>query len=325
MCTSEEAGSKPTVFKYDRDLENDFNDKTQSKKFGNLKTHLKSHLKTLSHLNAIAEAKNIANIEYKEESRNRAVGLKIGRIAYYLLKHGRPDADFTTLIYLHSVNSCDVGDINHSYRFPPEFLKPVAQVIQNLLKRFLNTRLPQTGQKPPLKLVADKATWQHQTRQLVGVVTIVPDSEQPLQAFILGTPVVKKHSGRGVTDNITAVTDEYIDADQFRGGAFDGQYFHLGVHKLLDEHYQVKGHYDVDPMHRAGTVDLHLRKENNSGWIVSMTTEIGKAFKTVNYGKLFEHFFEVCQELVKLGYDVNFKFPRFYSETKFANYVRLVC
>ena len=25
-----------------------------------------------------------------------------------------------------------------------------------------------------------------------------------------------------------------------------------------------------------------------------------------------------------MGYDINFKFPRFYSETKFANYVRLV-
>ena len=156
------------------------------------------------------------------------------------------------------------------------------------------------------------------------MVTVVPDSEQALQAFVLGTPVVKSHNGRGVTENITSVTDKYIKGDQFQGGSFDGQYFHLGVNKLLDEHYQVKGHYDIDPMHRAGTVDLHLRKERSSDWIVKITTKIGDAFKTVNYGKLFEHFFDVCQELTKLGYDVNFKFPRFYSETKFANYVRLV-
>ena len=68
-------------------------------------------------------------------------------------------------------------------------------------------------------------------------------------------------------------------------------------------------------MHRAGTQDLKLRKEVSLGWIVSMTILIGKGFKTVNYGKLFEHFFEVCQELTTLGYDVHFKFPRFYSET----------
>ena len=37
-----------------------------------------------------------------------------------------------------------------------------------------------------------------------------------------------------------------------------------------------------------------------------------------------KHFFEVCEDLEKLGYDIQFKFPRFFSETKFANYVRLV-
>jgi hypothetical protein len=39
---------------------------------------------------------------------------------------------------------------------------------------------------------------------------------------------------------------------------------------------------------------------------------------------MFGHFFETCQDLSQKGYDINFKFPRFFSETKFANYVRLV-
>ena len=186
------------------------------------------------------------------------------------------------------MNGSDVGDINHSYRFPPEFLKSVARVIENHLKTYLKTRLRQTGNIPPLKVVADKATWQHQTRQLIGVVTVVPDSDQPLQAFILKTPVVKVHTGVGVANNITEVTDMFISADQFKGGSFDGQYFHLGVHKLLDTHYGVTGHYDVDPMHRAGTEDLRLRKAKSFGWIVSLTSHVGRAFKVVNYGKLFE-------------------------------------
>ena len=121
-----------------------------------------------------------------------------------------------------------------------------------------------TGEKPPCKIVADKATWQHSTRQLTGVVTLVAGSDQPIQAMILGTPVVKAHNGAGVAENITSVTDKFISADQYRGGAFDGQYFHLGVHKLLDSHYGVTAHHDVDPMHRAGTVDLHLRKAKTS-------------------------------------------------------------
>ena len=88
------------------------------------------------------------------------------------------------------MNGSDLEDINHSYRFPPEFLKHVSGVIENNLKTYLKTRLIQTGNMPSLKVVADKATWQPQTRQLIGVVTVVPDSEQPLQAFILKTPVV---------------------------------------------------------------------------------------------------------------------------------------
>ena len=99
-----------------------------------------------------------------------------------------------------------------------------------------------------------------------------------------------------------------IKPEQFQGGSFDGQYFHLGVDKLLDSHYGVDAHYDVDPMHRAGTVDLHLRNEKCSAWIVLMTNQVGKAFKMVNYGKLYEHFFEVCQELSELGYDLNLSF-----------------
>ena len=54
-----------------------------------------------------------------------------------------------------------------------------------------------------------------------------------------------------------------------------------------------------------------MRKEKSSEWIVKMTSVIGRAFKDVNYGKLFEHFFEVCEDLTKLSYDVHFKFPQF--------------
>ena len=312
------------VIKYNCDAEKDFAGKNQTREFTNLKKSLKRHLHTMAHKTALDIVSNKADIQFKEDSRNKAVALRICRIAYFLLKTGRPDTDFTTLIYLHSANGCDAGDINHSYRFPPEFLKHVCHVIEGHLKTYLSSRLIQTGYKPPVKVVADKATWQHQTRQLIGIVTVVPDSEQPLQAMVLKTPVVKTHSGQGVADNIIGVTDQFISADQYRGGSFDGQYFHLSVPTHLDAHYGVTAKYDVDPMHRAGTVDLHLRKEKSSGWIVSMTTYIGKSFKVVNFGKQFEHFFEVCEELSKLDYDIKFKFPRFYSETKFANYVRLV-
>ena len=262
VCSTE--NSSNVLFDYSSDLENDFRGKIKTKKFSNLKQILKKHLQTKSHLKSLEVATSKANIQYKEDSRNKIVALRILRIAYFLLKNGRPDTDFTALVYLHTVNGSDVGDINHSHNYVPKFLKHLANILENKLKSHLSSRLEQTGHLPPTKVVADKATWQHQTRQLIGVVTIVPGSDQPLQALMLGTPVVKSRNGPGVTENITSVTDKFITSSQYRGGSYDGQYFHLGVHTLLDAHYGVKSHHDVDPMHRAGTQDLKLRKLTSS-------------------------------------------------------------
>ena len=106
VCKSQNAGLKQCVFTYERELEQDFTGPIQIKKFGNLKSILNGHLKTLCHQKSMEEVTNKANIKYKEDTRNKAVAMKIGRIAYFLIKAGRPDTDFTTLIYLHSANSC---------------------------------------------------------------------------------------------------------------------------------------------------------------------------------------------------------------------------
>ena len=90
MCDSLEDCYKSSVITYDCKLESDFTGQVQSKKFGNLKTSLKRHLKSLTHQKAMDEATNIANIEHKEDSRNKAVALKICRIAYFLLKKWPP-------------------------------------------------------------------------------------------------------------------------------------------------------------------------------------------------------------------------------------------
>ena len=89
---------------------------------------------------------NKVSLQSKEDSRNQAVALRLGRICYFLLKHGRPDTDFISMIYLHSVNGADVGDINHSYSFPANFLPHVSKVIIDLLKSHL--RMVQTSSLP---------------------------------------------------------------------------------------------------------------------------------------------------------------------------------
>ena len=158
ICSGENSiANKEVVFDYPSDLESDFKDKIKSKKFSNLKISLKRHLQRQTHQNSLALATSKANMQYKEDTRNQLVALRISRIAYFLLRSGRPDSDFTSHIYLHSANSCDIGDINHSANYPPKFLVHVAKVLQDQLKLFLSSRLDQTGHKPPVKLIADKA------------------------------------------------------------------------------------------------------------------------------------------------------------------------
>ena len=81
MCNLQDSHLPPNVFSYGSELQDDFTNKGQSKKFENLKTNLKKHLKKLGHTNALTVATAKANIEYKEESRNEADALKISRIA----------------------------------------------------------------------------------------------------------------------------------------------------------------------------------------------------------------------------------------------------
>ena len=320
ICSS---GSEPSdIFQYEQNLAQDFTDTVQSDKFRFLKRNLKRHLSRQSHIAALTDINEKHEVLIKEETRNNAVGMRIGRICYYLAKNGRPDSDFPTLVYLHSSNNSDIGDINHSSEFPAQFLPAIAEEIQSKVKRFLKERLPQTGFRPACKILADKATHKHRSRQVMGIICAVPDSPQLLIPFFIGIPVVKKHDGQAVAENIWTQTDTYIEPDQYKGISVDGQYFSLHVPELLDAHYNVVGHHDWDPMHKAGLSDLKARKE--SKWLNDMTEYITRSFKLVNWGKMFEEFFDNVEDLSKNKFDITLKLPRFYSATKFPNYVAKV-
>ena len=156
------------IFKYD-DAEGaiDPPEKVLSKKFRNLKTHLLAHLKSASHITAVD--RRTANEKELDKSyrREKVVGKRIGRICYYMFKQGRPDTDFEHLVYLHSVNDSDIGDINHSNRFPAKLLPFISNEVTRRLARYLDNPMEQTGFRPSGKIGADKATRKHRTRQFV--------------------------------------------------------------------------------------------------------------------------------------------------------------
>lgn len=303
-------------------------------KFRNLKRHLKDHLSSTSHKKSLELIEETAKEKLKYANREIEVGMRIGRIAYKLYYKGRPYTDFEEEIALNIQNGCDMGDINHSIAFAKKFLPYVSNVVKNRLKAFLNNRLIQTGFQPPLKIIADKATWKHRTRQFIMAVTVIPDSAQLIQALYLGHPVIKAHNGQAVAESIISCMSEYsITKAQFNGGSFDGQYFNLSVPDYLSSHFSGEDKtyfYDWDPMHKAGLIDNHLRRNVKFSWIVAITETISSIFGEFNYGKEYENLRDASCQQFNLdepdgpGQQNCFKSPIFFSETRFANYCKFV-
>ena len=156
----------------------------------------------------------------------------------------------------------------------------------------------------------------------------MPDSDNLIQAIFLEINIVKGHTGQGISQNILETIQRFgLSSENFNGGSYDGQYFHLNVPELLDDALGFKGdkrkHSDWDALHRAGLQDIHIRKDPKFSWLNDATKVITSAFKFINWGQEFEHFLEIADHLEsdESFTDAIYKtFPCFFSETRFANH-----
>ena len=118
----------------------------------------------------------------------------------------------------------DICDISHSKKFPQKFSKTVQIVLKRRIRNFLKKPLVQTGLRPPLKIVADKAIYKHWSRNLTGVITIVPGAPKLIQGIFLDATPCNNSSGDALTDNIedTGIKDYEACLSQVTGTAGDG-------------------------------------------------------------------------------------------------------
>ena len=289
-------------FVYKNEEEHDFSKAVMSRAFRNIKIRLREHLEVaVTHKKA---ALNVANSEILAEKtllRSRAIGMRLGELSYYLLKHGRPSEDFTGLVSMLVKFGVDMGDLNHSFNYVGKFGKEVSRVVQGRLKRHLANRLPQTGCLPPCKILADKATHKHWTRQLIGIATIVPGAPSLIQSWVVGMPKCPKGDGEYLKGNIVGVVDKYLSPEQYCGTSMDGAYINCQVGPKLDEHFGRKGYHDWDPVHAAATIDTAMRGEKQRKrfeWLHKITKSISSSNSFINWGMEWDRFFKVNKTFV---------------------------
>ena len=105
--------------------------------------------------------------------RNHEVGIRCARICYDNFKNGKSVRSYEEEVVKAVLNGSDMGDLNHSKRFPEKYRPYVAEEVKSRKVQFLSTRLPQTGFLPALCLQADKGTTVHNTRQFTTAAIVV--------------------------------------------------------------------------------------------------------------------------------------------------------
>ena len=292
---------------------------TLPREFRNLKIHIKDHLVTQLHM----ERANNDLGSLKLTSRNKNVGMCIGRTAYDCFKSGFSARTFEDLILLQARNGVDIGDLNHSKMFPVTFRKHVAAVVREKVDNFTNTVLEQTGHLPVMNIIADKATWKHRTRQFVMAVCMVPNAPQLIEPIYLGFPIVKAHTGYAVVKSIKDLLDgRRICGKQIVGASVDGQYIHLGIEEALSEIYGSEGsniQVSWDPMHKAGLVDKHLFDEQAHSWVINVITICKDLYTEFNWGAAHERYLDAGKELQEQDEITTVTPLATTCETRFAN------
>ena len=287
----------------------------------NLKQHVRKHIHSQSHKNEIENInqRNISSKKGPENRNNKEAALRCARICYKLFKLGRPYTDYPEMVAVFVKNSVFMGDTNHSKIFPPHFLKSVANVIRKKVKKLLQETLAQTGIERPCKIIADKDTIKHRTRQLMCLTTVFPEAEDLIQTVYIDHPLVRHHKAEDIAENIVTSVKEFISNDSYAGGSYDGAYFHghKNVPHFINKAFNVEDndvHNDHDAMHRSGLAEKKARKIGRNEWLNVMGKDVATAFKDHNYGKKYE---ELKEQAELMG--IELLEPKFHSDTRFAN------
>ena len=139
----------------------------QTKAFRNTKQNVISHLSCSTHSKRLEKLSEDELGEKRLKSKNSIAGLSIATLIYSMVL--RKDSYAS---YEHRVLACSLmpgtymGDMNHSRKFVPEFLKTMAVVLQKRFIDYLRKWDDLLGFPIPVSITADKDTNRHRSRQV---------------------------------------------------------------------------------------------------------------------------------------------------------------
>ena len=334
ICTHDDLSNDDSVkklgeFQYDQfSLGDDFRTKSEPREFRNLKTSVVRHFTSPNHLKMSHELSEKHKEDEKNGIYNEVVGMGRARVIYENVKNKCSFAKYESDCLVSALNGEDVGNINHSWMFAEEVVKEVAVTIQTDLKTHFRTPLACTGQLPPVGLATDKMTQKRHTNHLAAFLT--PDVDAPLSESFLkpvfaDMPVVDKHGGREIAEQMLQIAECYLVdlSEQLQAFNNDGQYFGLNVKKHIFELRKdlIKRKdfilFNWDPSHRNALADKDARKEQKEekSYFNEVLETVQWTFRNIGYGKHFEEYLAICEEL-----NINPRAPILFSDTRFPQF-----
>ena len=246
--------------------------------------------------------------------------MRCARICHFLYRKGRPFTDYPEQVAMMVKGKIYMGDINHSEHFAAEFLERLAAECREEIKVMFDEVLPQTGFRRPVKIVADKDTTKHRTRQAVCVTSIFPEAEELIQTVYIDHPIIRHHKAEDTAQNIHDAIEPYVKPEQVEGGSYDGPYHHAKedvphhINRILGISDD-DTHSDHDYLHICGISEKNAIKYGRNFWVGSLSSLCSKVNNEHNFGKSYEEAYDIADDM-----NVKFEQPKFHSDTRFANH-----
>ena len=249
--------------------------KKQRESFFNLRKNIIRHLENATHLKAVASEEEKVKLQEDISKRNEEVGMKIARLIHNHIYEGRSYNSYERDICLMNLMT-DIGNQQHSRKFPPQFLETMSRIITKHLSNLLSTPLPCMGGRPrPVSLTADKGTVKGLTRHPVGVNTVLLSQGHITSEFYAGAPLLTGWTGKALAENLLSSVALYGKTkenlpDCVAGCCFDGEYLGKNVpeHICNELNLTPQGRQNFmlrsiwDAAHRLELAEQHSRSKS---------------------------------------------------------------